>query len=104
MSGKDKKRARGSSSNAEDISDAQILEKLSSIHDDIKMLKDELKGEIKTVRTELSEATKSLNAVWDEIKSLKNENLKLKEQCDNTAKENDKLNKEITTLKDRIIK
>ena len=68
------------------------------------MLKDELKGEIKTVRTELSEATKSLNAVWDEIKSLKNENLKLKEQCDNTAKENDKLNKEITILKDRIIK
>ena len=38
----------GSSSNAEDdISDAQILKKLSSIHEDIEMLKDELKGEIK---------------------------------------------------------
>ena len=99
MSGKDKKRARGSSSNAEDdIWDAQILEKLSSIRDDIKMLKEELKGEIKKVRTELSEASKSLNAVWDEIKSLKNESLKLKEQFDNTAKENDKLNKEFTTL------
>ena len=52
----------------------------------------------------MSEAIKSLNAVWNETKSLKNESLKLKEQCDNTAKENYKLNKEITTLKDRIIK
>ena len=48
MSGKDKKqdkkRAQGSSSNAEDdISDAQILEKLYSIHDDMKMFKEELK-------------------------------------------------------------
>ena len=46
MSSRDKKQAkkcaRGSSSNAEDdISDAQILEKLSSIHEDIEMLKDE---------------------------------------------------------------
>ena len=76
MSGKDKKqdkkRAQGSCSKADNILDAQILEKLStSIHDDIKMLKEELKVAIKTVREELSKATKSLNAVWDKIQSLK---------------------------------
>ena len=55
MNVKEKKRARGSSSTAEDdISDAMILEKLSNIHDDIKALKQELKGEIKAVRAELS--------------------------------------------------
>ena len=104
MSGKEKKRARGSSSTAEDdISDAMILEKLSNIHDDIKALKQELKGEIKAVRAELSEATKSFTAVWEEVQSLKAENQKLKEQCDTTTKENDKLNKENATLKSRVI-
>ena len=105
MSGKEKKRARGSSSTAdEDISDAMILEKLSNIHDDIKALKEELKGEVKAVRTELCEATKSLTAVWEEVQSLKAENQMLKEQCNTTTKENDKLNKEIATLKNRVIK
>ena len=106
MSGKEKKRARrGSSSTAEDdISDAMILEKFSNIHDDIKALKQELKGDIKAVRAELSEATKSLTAVWEEVQSLKTENQKLKEQCDSTTKENDKLNREIATLKNRVIK
>ena len=80
-----------------------ILEKLSNIHDDIKALKQELKGEIKAVRAELSEATKSLTTVWEEVQSLKAENQKLKEQCDTTTKENDKLNKEIATLKSRVI-
>jgi len=55
MSGQEKKRARGSSSTAEDdITDAMILEKSSNIHDDIKALKQELKGEIKAFRAELS--------------------------------------------------
>jgi len=44
-----------------------ILEKLSNIHDDIKALKQELKGEIKAVRAELSEATKSLTTIWEEV-------------------------------------
>ena len=64
MNVKEKKRAPGSRSTAEDdISDAVILEKLSNIHDDIKALKQELKGEIKVVRAELSEETKSLTAI-----------------------------------------
>ena len=66
-------------------------------------LKQELKGEIKAVRAELSKATKSLTTVWEEVQSLKAENQKLKEQCDTTTKENDKLNKEIATLKSRVI-
>ena len=61
---KEKKRARGSSSTAEeDVSDEMILEKLSKIHEDIKTLKEELKGEIQAVKSELSEVTKSLSAV-----------------------------------------
>ena len=48
-----------------------ILEKLSNIHDDIKALKEELKGEVKAVRTELCEATKSLTAVWEEVSITK---------------------------------
>ena len=72
---KEKKRARGSSSTAEeDVSDEMILEKLSKIHEDIKTLKEELKGEIQAVKSELSEATKSLSAVWEEVQSLKQKN------------------------------
>ena len=60
----EKKRARGSRSTAEDdVTDKMILEKLSSIHVDIKASKDELKSEIQAVKSELSEVTKSLNAV-----------------------------------------
>ena len=102
---KEKKRARGSSSTAEeDVSDEMILEKLSKIHEDIKTLKEELKGEIQAVKSELSEATKSLSAVWEEVQSLKQKNKDLQDQCDSTTRENNKLNEEISTLKNRLIK
>ena len=102
---KEKKRARGSSSTAEeDVSDKMILEKLSKIHEDIKTLKEELKGEIQAVKSELSEATKSLSAVWEEVQSLKQKNKDLQDQCDSTTRENNKLNEEISTLKNRLIK
>ena len=102
---KEKKRARGSSSTAEeDVSDEMILEKLSKIHEDIKTLKEELKGEIQAVKSELSEATKSLSAVWEEVQSLKQKNKDLQDQCDSTMRENNKLNEEISTLKNRLIK
>ena len=102
---KEKKRARGSSSTAEeDVSDEMILEKLSKIHEDIKTLKEELKGEIQAVKSELREATKSLSAVWEEVQSLKQKNKDLQDQCDSTTRENNKLNEEISTLKNRLIK
>ena len=102
---KEKKRARGSSSTAEeDVSDEMILEKLSKIHEDIKTLKEELKGEIQAVKSELSEATKSLSAVWEEVQSLKQKNKDLQDQCDSTTRENNKLNEEISTLTNRLIK
>ena len=107
--------ARGSSSTAEDDeSDAKILEKLSNIEsrmkdgfskidDKIGALKHELKSEIQALKLELSEATKSLNAVWDEVQSLKQKNKVLQEQCDSTVKENGKLIEEVKTLKTRLI-
>ena len=102
---KEKKRARGSSSTAEeDVSDEMILEKLSKIHEDLKTLKEELKGEIQAVKSELSEATKSLSAVWEEVQSLKQKNKDLQDQCDSTTRENNKLNEEVSTLKNRLIK
>ena len=101
---KEKKRARGSSSTAEDVSDEMILEKLSKIHKDIKTVKEELKGEIQAVKSELSEATKSLSAVWEEVQSLKQKNKDLQDQCDSTMRGNNKLNEEISTLKNRLIK
>ena len=100
----EKKRAHGSSSTAEeDVTDTMILEKLSSIHVDIKASKEELKSEIQAVKSELSEVTKSLNAVWEEVQSLKQKNKDLQDQCD-TTRENSKLNEEISTLKNRLIK
>jgi len=52
---KEMKRARGSSSTAkEDVSDDMILEKLSKIHEDIKRLKEELKGEGSQIRIKRS--------------------------------------------------
>ncbi|KAL9962019.1 hypothetical protein ACROYT_G031074 [Oculina patagonica] len=106
---KEKKRAWESSSTSstgeeEDVSDAMILEKLSSIHEDIKALKEELKGEIRAVKSELSEVTKSLTAVWEEVQSLKERNKNLQDQCDSAERENSKLNQEISTLKNRLIK
>lgn len=81
-----------------------ILEKLSNIHADVKGSKDELKSEIQALKTELSEVTKSLNAVWDEVQSLKQKNKDMQDQCDAAARENSKLNEEISTLKNRVIK
>ena len=94
----EKKRARGSSSTVEeDVTDKMILEKLSNIHADVKALKDELKSEIQALKSELSEVTKSLNAVWDEVQSLKQKYKQ--DQCDAAARENSKLNEEIKKLK-----
>ena len=81
-----------------------ILGKLSSIHADIKASKDELKSEIQAVKLELSEVTKSLNAVWEEVQSLKQKNKDLQDQCDTTTREKSKLNEEISALKNRLIK
>ena len=101
----EKKRARGSSSSPEDdVTDTMILEKLSSIHADLKACKDELKSEIQAVKLELSDVIKSLNAVWEEVQSLKQKNKDLQDQCDTTAAENSKLNEEICALKNRLIK
>ena len=72
-SNKEKKRPRASSSSVGD-DDSKVLERLSCIEDridngftkinaEIKSLKSELKGDIKSVRDDLNEATKSLNAV-----------------------------------------
>ena len=99
-----KKRAHGSSSSPEDdVTDTMILEKLSSIHADIKACKDELKSEIQAVKSELSEVTKSLNAVWEEVQSLKQKNKDLQDQCDTSTRENSKLNEEICALRNRLI-
>ena len=101
----EKKRARGSSSSPEDdVTDTMILEKLSSIHADLKACKDELKSEIQAVKSELSDVIKSLNAVWEEVQSLKQKNKDLQDQCDTTTAENSKLNEEICALKNRLIK
>ena len=95
----EKKRARGSSSSPEDeVTDRMILGKLSSIYADIKASKDELKSEIQAVKLELSEVTKSLNAVWEEVQSLKQKNKDLQDQCDTTTRENSKLNEDISAL------
>ena len=59
-----------------------ILEKLSSIHADIKASKDELKSEIQGGKSELSEATKSLDAVWEEVQSFKRKDKDFLDQCD----------------------
>ena len=53
-----------------DLTDTIILEKLSSIHADIEASKDKLKSEIQGVKSELSEVTKSLNAVWEKCNHL----------------------------------
>ena len=101
----EKKRARGSSSSPEDdVTDTMILEKLSSIHADIKASKDELKSEIQAVKSELSKVMKSLNAVWEEVQSLKQKNKDLQDQCDTTTRENSKLNEEIGALKNHLNK
>ena len=110
----DKKRARGSSSTAED-EDSKILERLSSIQNkiengftkidgEISALKIELKGDIKSIRTELRDAVKSLNAAWVEINAIKEKNKYLQECLDSTMEENDKLKEEVGALTVRLVK
>ena len=61
-------------SNGRWCNDTMIVEKLFSIHVDIKASKDKLKSEIQGVNSELSEVAKSLNAVWEEVQSLQQKN------------------------------
>ena len=79
--GKEKKRLRSSNLSAGEDDDSKIIEKLVSIQERIEngftkinkiiaALKYELKGSIKSVREELNEVTKSLNAAWGEVSSL----------------------------------
>ena len=56
------------------------------------------------MKSELSEVTKSLNAVWEEVQSLKQKNKDLQDQCDTTTRENIKLNEKMCALKHRVIK
>ena len=111
---KEKKRPRGSSSSVGD-DDSKILDKLTSIQDriengftkidtEIDVLRSELKCEIKSIKEELSQATKSLNAVWEEVKLLKEKNLQLEIRLDSTAKENSNLKEEVNDLKQRLVK
>ena len=50
------------------------------LHARVSTLKEELKGEIQSVKSELSEATKSLSAVWEEVLSLEQKNKDLQDQ------------------------
>ena len=96
---KEKKRLRSSNSSTGEEDDLQIIEKLVSIqeriengftkiNEEIDALKFELKNNIKSVREELNEATKSLNAAWVEVSSLQEKNRILQQQLDSTAEEN----------------
>ena len=110
---KDKKRARGSSSNNAEEED-KVLEKLSSIkariengftkmENEMSALKQELKQEILAVKSELNELRKSTDSAWVEIDALKKENESLKKQMGSTLSENAKLNK-VSAVKDRVIR
>ena len=112
---KEKKRLRSSNSSTGEEDDSQIIEKLVSIqeriengftkiNEEIVTLKFELKNDIKSVREELNEATKSLNAAWEEVGSLQEKNKILQQQLDSTAEENVKLKEEFEALKVRIVK
>ena len=112
---KEKKRLRSSNSSTGGEDDSQIIEKLVSIqeriengftkiNEEIAALKCELKTDIKTVREELNEATKSLNAAWEEVSSLQEKNRILQQQLDSTAEENVKLKEDFEALRVRIVK
>ena len=112
---KEKKRLRSSNSSVGEDDDSKIIEKLVSIqeriengftkvNEEITALKYELKGDIKAVREELNEATKSLNAAWEEVSSLQEKNRILQQQLDNTAEENVKLKEDFEALRIRIVK
>lgn len=113
---KEKKRARGPSSDGDDIAEEdRLLEKLTcmetriekgftKIGEEMAALNQEMKQEFLTIRDELCDLKKSLEGAWTEIRSLQEENKSLKEQMSSSLKENVKLNQEVNTLKDRIIK
>ena len=93
---KEKKRLRSSNSSTGEDDDSKIIEKLVSIqeriengftkiNEEIAALKHDLKDDIKAVREELNEATKSLNAAWEEVSSLQEKNRILQQQLDSTA-------------------
>ena len=78
---KEKKRLRSSNSSTGEDDDWKIIEKLvtiqertengfTKINEEIAALKHDLKDDIKAVREKLNEATKSLNAAWEEVSSL----------------------------------
>ena len=105
---KGKKWPQGSSSSTGEAD--EILERLLSIqnriengftkiYDEIETLKTELNHNIKSVKEELGETTKSLNAVWEEVRLLKEENKELKKQLDSTTKKSDTLEKKVETLR-----
>ena len=111
-----KKRLRSSNSSAGEDDDSQIIEELVSIQEriengftkigkEIAALKCELKEDIKSVRVELNDATKSLNAAWEEVSSLQEKNKILQQQqLDSTAEENVKLKEDFEALRVRIVK
>ena len=113
---KEKKRLRSSnSSTGEVVDDSQIIEKLISIQDriengftkineEIAALKLELKNDIKSVREDLNEATKSLNAVWEEVTLLQEKNKTLQQQLDSTTEENAKLKEDLEAVRVRMVK
>ena len=112
---KEKKHPRGSSSSVGEDDDSKILEKLVSIkqriengftkiNEETEALKYELKGDIKSVREELNQATKSLNTAWKEVRSLQEKNRLLQQRFDCTAEENAKLKEDFKALKVRIVK
>ena len=113
MPPKEKKRPRGSSSSTAEPD--EILERLLSIqdriengftkiYDEIESLKTELNDNIKSVKEELGKTTKSLNAVWEEVRLIKEENKELKKQLKSTTKQNDTLEKKVETLRSPLIK
>ena len=110
---KEKKRLRSSNSSAGEDDDSKIIEKLVSIqeriengftkiNEEIAALKYELKDDIKSVREELNEATKFLNAAWEEVSSLQEKNRILQQQLDSTAEENVKLREDFEASRVQI--
>ena len=67
-------------------------------------LRCQMKEDIKSIRGELQETTKSLSVLWEEFESVKVKNKHLEEQVESTLKENCQLKKEVETLKDRVVK
>ena len=109
---KEKKRLRSSNSSVGEDDDSKTIEKLvpvsiqeriengfTKVNKEITVLKYELKGDIKSVRDELNEATKSLNAAWEEVSSLQEKNRIPQQQLDSTAEENVKLKEDFEAFK-----